>query len=136
MTREEIHDKLERLLEPIKEIDVFDYYEDLDTFGYEIELPVEDNFFWAYTCSLKYQADYDLKDYLDALSWGLKNVEDYEEQLPGDTFIGDTTADVTAMDVDNLIYLRKIGEKVAKLIKQKNSRVVTILVVTLLFCVN
>lgn len=117
MTKEEMHDNLEKVLEPIKEIDVFDYYQDLDTFGYEIELPVEDNFFWAYTCSLKYQADYDLKDYLDALSWGLKNVEDYEEQLPGDIFIGDTTADVTAMDVDNLIYLRKIGEKVAKLIK-------------------
>lgn len=119
MTREELHDELERLLEPIKEIDVFDYYEDLDTLGYEIELPVEDNFFWAYTCSLKYQSDYELKDYLDALAVGLKNADDYEEQLPGDTFIGDTTADVTAMDTENLKYLRKIGEKVAKLVKQK-----------------
>lgn len=117
MTREELHDKIEKALEPIKEINVFDYYEDLDTLGYEVELPVEDNFFWAYTCSLKYQVDYDLKDYLDALAVGLKNADDYEEQLPGDTFIGDTTADVTAMDVENLKYLRKIGEKVAKLIK-------------------
>ena len=117
MTREELHDELERLLEPIKEINVFDYYEDLDTLGYEVELPVEDNFFWAYTCSLKYQADYDLKDYLDALAVGLKNADDYEEQLPGDTFIGDTNADVTAMDLENLKYLRKIGEKVAKLVK-------------------
>lgn len=117
MTREELHDKIEKALEPIKEINVFDYYEDLDTLGYEVELPVEDNFFWAYTCSLKYQADYELKDYLDALAVGLKNADDYEEQLPGDTFIGDTTADVTAMDTENLKYLRKIGEKVAKLIK-------------------
>ena len=117
MTKEEMHDKLEKALEPIKEIDVFDYYEYLDTFGYEIELPVEDNFFYAYACSLKYQADYDLKDYLEALAVGLKNADDYEEQLPGDTFIGDTTADVTAMDVENLKYLRKIGEKVAGLIK-------------------
>ena len=117
MTREELHDKIEKALEPIKEINVFDYYEDLDTLGYEVELPVEDNFFWAYTCLLKYQADYNLKDYLDALAVGLKNADDYEEQLPGDTFIGDTTADVTAMDTENLKYLRKIGEKVAKLVK-------------------
>ena len=117
MTKEEMHNKIKKALEPIKTIDVFDYYEYLDTFCYEIELPVEDNFFYAYACSLKYQADYDLKDYLNALATGLQNVEDYEEKLPGDTFSGDTTASITTMDVENIKYLREIGKKVAGLIK-------------------
>lgn len=119
MDKKTVYKEIKKALMPIKEIDVFDYYEYLDTFCYEIELPVEDNFFYAYACSLKYQANYELKNYLDTLAVGLKNAEDYEEQLPGNTFNGDTTANITTMDVENLKYLRKIGEKVAKLIKQK-----------------
>ena len=50
MDKKTVYKEIKKALMPIKEIDVFDYCEYLDTFCYEIELPVEDNFFYSYAC--------------------------------------------------------------------------------------